>query len=236
MDKHTLAWCDLGTVPYRAAWELQARLVVARRQGLTGDLLLLLEHPPVYTLGRAGRVENLLVPVGWLRGQGAEVFEVDRGGNITFHGPGQLVGYPILDLTAWGRDLHRYLRGLEEVLIRALGAFGIAAGRKSGYTGVWVRDRKIAAIGVKLNSGWVSSHGFALNVSTDLRWFDYIIPCGIRGYGVTSLSAELGRRIPREAAIGPVVDAFGQVFGRPPVPVDPSSLADLLKDPALAAG
>ncbi len=231
MVKQTLAWCDLGTVPYQEAWELQGRLVAARRRGLIGDLLLLLEHPPVYTLGRGGRAEHLLAPVEWLRRQGADVFEVDRGGDITFHGPGQLVGYPILDLTAWGRDLHRYLRNLEETLIRALAAFGVAAGRKAGYTGVWVDDRKIAAIGVKLNSGWITSHGFALNVSTDLSWFDHIVPCGIRDYGVTSLAAELGRPVTRAAVVGPVVEAFGQVFDRLPVPLEP----DRLKDPALVA-
>jgi len=236
MGSAPLGWCDLGRVPYGEAWDLQVRLVAARRQGLVGDLLLLLEHPPVYTLGRAGRAYNIRVPVDWLRRQGAEVFEVDRGGDITFHGPGQLVGYPILDLTGWGRDLHRYLRNLEEVLIRALAAFGVTACRKAGYTGVWVRDRKIAAIGVKLNSGWITSHGFALNVATDLRWFGYIIPCGIRDYGVTSLSAELGRQIPREAAVRPVVDAFGEVFGRVPVRLEPGQLASLLADPALVAG
>lgn len=236
MGSLSFGWCHLGTVPYREAWDLQARLVAARRQGLVGDLLVLLEHPPVYTLGRGGRADNILVPLDWLRRQGAEVFEVDRGGDITFHGPGQLVGYPILDLTGWGRDLHRYLRNLEEVLIRALAAFGVAAGRKAGYTGVWVRDRKIAAIGVKLNSGWITSHGFALNVATDLRWFEYIIPCGIRDYGVTSLSAELGREIPWETALGPVVDAFGTVFGRMPVRVDPQSLVDLAGLPASAGG
>ncbi len=233
MAETALYWCDLGRIPYRETWELQARLVAARRQGLVGDLLLLPEHPPVYTLGRGGKAEHLLVPVGWLRRQGAEVFEVDRGGDITFHGPGQLVGYPILDLTAWGRDLHRYLRSLEEVLIRALAGFGLKAGRKPGYTGVWVGDRKIAAIGVKLNSGWITSHGFALNVSTDLRWFDYIVPCGIRDYGVTSLSAELGTPIPREAAIGPVVQAFGEVFGRTPVPAKP---AEIIEPHLLTAG
>ncbi len=219
MVEPVLYWCELGRVPYREAWELQVRLVAARRRGLSGDVLLLLEHPPVYTLGRGGKAEHLLAPIEWLRRQGAEVFEVDRGGDITFHGPGQLVGYPILDLSAWGRDLHRYLRGLEEVLIRALAVFGVRAGRKAGYTGVWVGDRKIAAIGVKLSSGWITSHGFALNVSTDLRWFDHIVPCGIRDYGVTSLSAELGMNLPREAAVGPVVEAFGQVFGRRPVPI-----------------
>ncbi len=227
MAEPTFYWCDLGKVPYREAWDVQARLVAARRQGLVGDLLLLLEHPPVYTLGRGGKAEHLRVSVQWLRRQGAEVFEVDRGGDITFHGPGQLVGYPILDLSAWGRDLHRYLRSLEEVLIRALAAFGLRAGRKAGYTGVWVGDRKIAAIGVKLNSGWITSHGFALNVSTDLRWFDYIVPCGIRDYGVTSVSAELGMNVSREAAMGPVVEAFGQVFGRGPVPVGVDKIISL---------
>lgn len=233
MAEAALYWCDLGTVSYRGAWELQARLVAARRQGLVGDLLLLLEHPPVYTLGRGGKAEHLLVPTGWLRRQGADVFEVDRGGDITFHGPGQLVGYPILDLTAWGRDLHRYLRSLEEVIIRALARFGLEVGRKPGYTGVWVGDRKIAAIGVKLNSGWITSHGFALNVSTDLRWFDYIVPCGIRDYGVTSLSAELGTSLPREVVIGPVVETFGEVFSRTPVP---AKLAEIVGPHLLAAG
>lgn len=179
----------LGRMAYRPAWELQRRVAAAVQQGSLPDTVLWVEHEPVYTVGRAARgsLGNLLWDRERLGREGIELYEVDRGGDITYHGPGQLVGYPIVDLNRRGRDLHRYLRDLEESLIRALAAgYGIAARRLPPHTGVWVGEEKIAAIGVKA-AHWVTQHGFALNVCPDLRHFAGIVPCGIRDKGVTSL-------------------------------------------------
>jgi lipoate-protein ligase B len=204
----------LGTVPYADALALQSALVRARRDGTTPDTLLLLEHPHVITLGSDAHAEHVLADDAERRLLGIELFEVGRGGDVTYHGPGQLVGYPILDLKPDRKDLHRYLRDLEAVLIDALTAFGVAAQRREGLTGVWTRGGKIAAIGVRVSSGWITSHGFALNVGTDLRYFDAIVPCGIPGESVTSLARELGRPVPMEDVQAAVADAFARVFGR----------------------
>ncbi|MCA3748969.1 MAG: lipoyl(octanoyl) transferase LipB [Rubrobacter sp.] len=201
-----------GLTPYAEAWELQRELVRRRRAGEIPDTLLLLEHPPVYTVGRAARdASNLGMGEEYLRSLGAEVFWSDRGGDATFHGPGQVVGYPIVRLKV--RDTHRYLRDLEEVVIRTIARYGLEGWRHPRYTGVWVGENKICAIGVKFSSGWIASHGFALNVSTDLSWFDRITPCGIREYGVTSLEKELGREVPLEEVEREVVARFREVFG-----------------------
>ena len=201
-----------GLTPYAEAWELQRELVRRRRAGEIPDTLLLLEHPPVYTVGRAARdASNLGMGEEYLRSLGAEVFWSDRGGDATFHGPGQVVGYPIVRLRV--RDTHRYLRDLEEVVIRTIARYGLEGWRHPRYTGVWVGENKICAIGVKFSSGWIASHGFALNVSTDLSWFDRITPCGIREYGVTSLEKELGREVPLEEVEREVVARFREVFG-----------------------
>lgn len=201
-----------GLTPYAEAWELQRELVRRRRAGEIPDTLLLLEHPPVYTVGRAARdASNLGMGEEYLRSLGAEVFWSDRGGDATFHGPGQVVGYPIVRLRV--RDTHRYLRDLEEVVIRTIARCGLEGWRHPRYTGVWVGENKICAIGVKFSSGWIASHGFALNVSTDLSWFDRITPCGIREYGVTSLEKELGREVPLEEVEREVVARFREVFG-----------------------
>lgn len=181
----------LGRVDYEAAWALQRALADDRRAGQLPDLLLLVEHPPTFTIGRGGSRAHLLAGPAELAALGAQVVEVDRGGDITYHGPGQLVGYPILDLLARGRDVHRYLRLLEEALIRALADLGLAAGRLPPHTGVWVGAEKIAAIGVKVSRG-VTLHGFALNIAPDLTHFAAIIPCGIRDKGVTALAHALG--------------------------------------------
>lgn len=202
----------LGRVPYREAWDLQRRLVERRRTRAIPDTLVLLSHPPVVTLGRAGTRDHLLGTAGELAARGVEVVETDRGGDVTFHGPGQVVGYPIVDLDGRGRDLHRYLRDLEETLIRALGAFRIDAGREPGLTGVWVAGAKIAAIGIRV-SRWISHHGFALNVDTDLTYFDLIVPCGLADRSVTSMQAVLGRTVQRDAVEAALVDAFEEVFG-----------------------
>ncbi len=199
-------------VPYAEAWELQRELVRLRKKDEIPDTLVLLEHPPVYTVGRAaGDASNLGAGEEYLRSLGAEVFWSDRGGDATFHGPGQLVGYPILLLR--DRDTHGYLRRLEEVLIRALADYGLEGRHHPEYTGVWVREKKVAAIGVKFSSGWITSHGFALNVSTDLSWFDRITPCGIREYGVTSLERELGHKVPLSDVEQRIVRHFYETFG-----------------------
>jgi lipoyl(octanoyl) transferase len=197
----------LGRVGYDRAWALQRELVAARFAGYAPDTLLLLEHPPVITLGRSGQAAHLLGSEEELARRGIEFVATDRGGDITFHGPGQIVGYSIVDLAARGRDLHRYLRDLEEVLIHALAEFGIVAGRVQGLTGVWVGDAKVAAIGIRV-SRWVTHHGFALNVDTDLTYFDLIVPCGIPDRRVTSMEALLGRAVDRNE----VEDALGRAF------------------------
>ncbi|MEP7082272.1 MAG: lipoyl(octanoyl) transferase LipB [Chloroflexota bacterium] len=187
----------LGTVAYEPTWELQEELAGQRRERSIGDRLLLLEHFPVYTVGRGGDESNLLATPERLRQLGARLIRVDRGGDITFHGPGQLVAYPIVQLHD-PLDLRRYVRTLEAAIIDTAGAFGVRAGRVDGLTGVWVDDqRKLAAIGVRVKRG-VTTHGLALNVNTDLRWFDEMIPCGIAGKGTTSLANELGHRVEME--------------------------------------
>ena len=207
---------DLGVRPYGETLEIQREL---RRRRLAGDLLedvlLLVEHPPVVTLGRGTRAASVPLAPGELRRRGVEVFEVERGGDVTLHAPGQLVGYPILDLRQHRRDLHWYLRSLEDVLIQALGGLGIEADRNPGRTGVWTSGRKIASIGIHVKQ-WVTLHGFALNVTTDLDLFDLIVPCGIPQVVMTSVAAELlregdSRLMPtvRERVVG----AFCEVFG-----------------------
>src|SRR6266481_468884 len=192
---------DLGTIGYAEAWELQKRVVAARKAGAIEDVLLLCEHSPVITLGRSGKRENLRASEHVLRQKGVEFHATDRGGDITYHGPGQIVGYPILNLGAIRRDVVWYVRMLEEAMIQATAELGVAAKRVEGKTGIWVRyenaEEKLAAIGVHI-SRWVTSHGFAYNVSTDLRYFDLIVPCGIADSKATSLERLLGRSVRRE--------------------------------------
>ena len=210
---------------YGPAWDLQKALLRARVEQEVPDVLLLVEHPPVYTIGRRGGDEHLLVGPTFLESKGAEVFHIDRGGDITFHGPGQLVGYPILDLTDHRRDVHWYLRQLEESLIRTLAEFGIRAGRQEGLTGVWIGDEKVAAIGIKV-SRWVTMHGFALNVTTDLRYFDYIVPCGISDKRVTSMERLLGRPVSLSEVARVYVRAFGELFRLRPRNVSLTALVE----------
>jgi lipoate-protein ligase B len=185
--------CDLGTMPYAEALELQRAAARARISGaLSEDLLLLAEHPPVVTLGRASKEKHLLASPTFLESRGVELFEVERGGDVTFHGPGQLVGYPIVDLKRHKQDLHWYLRRLEDVIIGALAPFAITGERSTGFTGVWTGGRKIASIGVHARD-WVTWHGFALNVTTDLSYFDLMVPCGIAEVQMTSIAHELNR-------------------------------------------
>jgi lipoyl(octanoyl) transferase len=204
----------LEKVPYAEGLDLQADLVGRRRSDGIPDTLLLLEHPHVITLGTGTHADNILVSAEERARRGIELYQAGRGGDVTYHGPGQLVGYPILDLKPDRCDLHRYLRDLEEALILALGDLGLSAGRRPGMTGAWVGDRKLAAIGVRVSSGWITSHGFALNVSPDLSYFGAIVPCGIREYGVGSLAEELGRSVTREEVETVVVSRFCEVFGR----------------------
>jgi lipoyl(octanoyl) transferase len=200
---------EAGLVSYGEALEWQRQLAEDRIAGrLSHDVLVLLEHPPVVTLGRNSHAAHLLQPAG------IEVFEVERGGDVTFHGPGQLVGYPILDLRAYKQDLHWYLRTLEQALIETLGILDIPAERNPGFTGVWTRGKKIASIGIHVKQ-WVTWHGFALNVTTDLAHFDRIVPCGIRGVVMTSVDREGGRGKGEglwQESVGAVVKGFQKVF------------------------
>ena len=215
---------ELGRIGYAEAWALQKRLVAARKAGAIEDVLLLCEHPHVITLGRSGKREHLLASEELLRERGVELHPTDRGGDITYHGPGQIVGYPILNLGAIRRDVVWYVRTLEEAMIRATAELGLAAGREQRKTGVWVtakkdstpeeeeQSEKLAAIGVHI-SRWVTSHGFAYNVATDLRYFDLIVPCGIAGRKATSLEKLLGRSVERAEIAPRLVRHFGELFG-----------------------
>lgn len=227
MNERQLLVVDLATMPFAAALELQRAAARARISGEIGqDLLLLVEHPPVITLGRSSKAHHLLASPEVLATRGVELFEVERGGDVTFHGPGQLVGYPIVDLKRHKQDLHWYLRQVEEALIRSLLPFGIVAGRQAGQTGVWTEGRKLASIGVHARD-WVTWHGFALNVTTDLTYFDLMVPCGIADVQMTSVARELPPDHPAVDALGAhvrgrVAEAFAAVFqlGQSPVPAD----------------
>jgi len=203
---------QLGLIEYAEALELQRKLVAQRKTKQIPDTLLLLEHPHVYTLGRNASRQNLLFSEERRQSLRAQVYETDRGGDVTYHGPGQLVGYPIFDLTQHRRDVSWYMRSLEEVLIWVARDFGLEAGRSAGAPGVWLGGEKLVAMGVHL-SRWITSHGFALNVNTDLSYFNWIVPCGLPGKGVTSLAKLLGKKISMEAVIERVVAHFGRVFG-----------------------
>ena len=224
----------LGRIEYQRAWRLQQRLAESRLRRRAPDTLLLLEHPPTYTVGRRGGEGEFLLDPGELEAKGASVHWVDRGGSVTFHGPGQLVGYPILDLSRWRPDIDAYLRALEEVLIRAIRELGAEAGRSPGDTGVWIGGDKVAAIGVKM-SRWVTTHGFALNLSCDLRWFDHIVPCGLAQRGVTSLERAAGVCVSTEDMARRVCRHFGAVFERQMIWVRPAESGSR-GDPAIASG
>jgi lipoyl(octanoyl) transferase len=200
----------LGRMGYEEALEYQREVA---RQRITGaipeDVLILVEHPPVVTLGRSSKEKNLISTPAFLASKGVELFEVERGGDVTFHGPGQLVGYPIIDLKRHRQDLHWYLRSVEEALIRTLGEYGIPGERSTGFTGVWTNGRKIASIGVHARD-WVTWHGFALNVTTDLSYFDFIVPCGIAGVEMTSIATE---RPELTLALDTVEDVMASKFG-----------------------
>jgi len=210
---------DLDLTDYKYCWELQQNIFNLRVAGRISDVLLLSEHNHVYTLGKSSDNAHLLAGETELKSTGADVFHIDRGGDITYHGPGQLVGYPIIDLNNYYLDTHRYLRDLEEVIIKTLKDFGINGHREENYTGVWVGSDKIAAIGVKV-SRWITMHGFALNINTNLSYFDRIIPCGIFHKGVTSMERILGNKLLIQDVIDSVSSRFGEVFGIHTIIVD----------------
>lgn len=218
---------ELGFLPYSEAWDIQeeyfSNTIAVKRQNrqldssiLTENHLLLVEHPPVFTLGKSGKIDHLLLKEEVLKSKGIAFFKTNRGGDITFHGPGQLVGYPILDLDNFFTDIHKYLRYLEEIIIKTLSDFGLNSARSDGETGVWLDldtpfARKICAMGVRA-SRWVTMHGFALNINTDLSYFDYIVPCGIQGKGVTSIAKELKREVDPSLVKAAVLKNFSEVF------------------------
>ena len=206
-----LTYSDLGTIDYKDAWDLQKNLLNSRRKNEIDDILLLLEHPNTYTLGKTADRNNLIAQSKFLDQKKISVYDIDRGGDITYHGPGQIVGYPIIDLAGWNKDTHKYLRAIEEVIIKTCGNFNISAERNEEYTGVWIGDNKIAAIGIKV-SRWITMHGFAFNVNTDLSLFDGIIPCGIKEKEVTSLQKELDKTIDINEVKTFILKNFTEVF------------------------
>ncbi len=207
-----LLYCNLGLIDYMEAWDLQKEISESRYNKKINDVLFLLEHPHTYTLGKVADRKNLVSSEDYLIKNKISVYDIDRGGDITYHGPGQIVGYPIIDLNEWQKDTHKYLRALEEVIIHTCAFYGLNCGRVPKYTGVWIGDRKIAAIGIKV-SRWITMHGFAFNINTDLSLFSGIIPCGISDKEVTSLSKELGERIEINEVKSLLVKNFKEVFG-----------------------
>lgn len=225
IDQRVLEWSYLGRLDYRPAIALQEHRRERLRSGEAGEALLLLEHPHVYTLGRNANRDDILADVGWLRTRGVEVVECDRGGQVTYHGPGQLVGYPVLDLNPDRRDLRRYVRDLQEVLVRVLAEFGLSAEPRSKRSeiGVWVEGRKVASLGVHVRR-WITTHGFALNVNTDLSYFASIVPCGLQGVEMTSVSELTGRTVPLEDLADLCAQHLAEVFHRRPLAVSPELL------------
>ena len=202
---------DLGLVGYDKAYDLQKRLHKFRREGRIDDVLILLEHEPVVTMGRGGKRDNILVSDEFLQSKGIRVFEIDRGGDVTLHCPGQLVGYPILDLKIHGKNIHKYLRNLEEVIIRSLKVYEIDGQRIENHTGVWVGEKKIASIGIGIK-GWVTFHGFSLNINSDLSYFSLIRPCGFESRMVTSMSEILGSPVEPKDFHHQLIKQFAEVF------------------------
>jgi len=207
------AWIlNLDIVPYEKAFELQKRLVQMRSQDVINDILILLEHPPVFTVTRKATLDNILASPDELKEKGISVCKTNRGGDITYHGPGQLVGYPIMDLKDYGKDLHKYIRTIEEMIISVLMDYGISAHRDKIHPGVWVGNEKIAAIGIAVKSSWITMHGFALNINPDLNHYALIVPCGISDRGVTSLSKLLGKPISQKEVRQKLIQHYQDVF------------------------
>jgi lipoyl(octanoyl) transferase len=225
-----------GLVPYEEALRLQKRIEAARQEDRVPDVLLLLEHYPVYTKGRRTQPGELAMGEDWYRMQGIEVCETDRGGAVTYHGPGQLVGYPIVSLRPYGDNVHEYVRRLERLMTGSLAAYGVDAEVIDGLTGVWVggappAGRKVGSIGVHVSRG-VTTHGFAVNVNNDLQPFEWVVPCGIENVRMTSLCREFGTQVDMDACMDVVTEGFGEIYGREPVATNPDALTALLGDPA----
>jgi lipoyl(octanoyl) transferase len=207
------AWIlNLETVPYEEAFELQKRLVKMRAQDTINDTLILLEHPPVLTVTRKATLKNILVSPEELEEKGISLCHTNRGGDITYHGPGQLVGYPIMNLKAHGKDLHGYVRNIEEIIIKLLKDYTITAHRDKNNPGVWVGEEKIAAVGIAVKSSWTTMHGFSFNINPDLSHYSLIVPCGISDKGVTSLARLLGKTISRKDVCEKLIQHYGEVF------------------------
>jgi lipoyl(octanoyl) transferase len=225
-----------GLLPYEEGLALQKRVEAARQADEVPDVLLLLEHYPVYTKGRRTQPAELAMGEDWYRMQGIEVCETDRGGAVTYHGPGQLVGYPIVSLKPYGDNVHEYVRRLERLMTDSLASYGIDAEVIDGLTGVWVgggppEGRKIGSIGVHVSRG-VTTHGFAVNVNNDLQPFEWVVPCGIEGARMTSLCREFGSQVDMDACMDVVTERFSEIYGREPVETTPEGLAELLAEPA----
>lgn len=210
-EARKLVYCDLGLFDYKDAWDLQKSIHQQRVENKIDDVLFLLEHPHTYTLGKVADKKNLVGDEKYLNENKISVYDIDRGGDITYHGPGQIVGYPIISLTNWKMDTHKYLRAIEEVIIKVCSEYGLNGRRVDKYTGVWIEDRKICAIGIKV-SRWTTMHGFAFNVNTDLKLFNGIIPCGISDKDVTSLSKELNKEISLKEVKEKIIHHFMNEF------------------------
>ncbi len=210
MEKR-LTVCDLGFIDYKEAWDLQKEILELRSQNKIDDIFFLLEHPNTYTLGKIADKKNLIGSEEYIAQNKISVYDIDRGGDITYHGPGQIVGYPIINLNSWQLDTHKYLRALEEIIIKTCEYYGLTAVREPKYTGVWIENRKIAAIGIKV-SRWITMHGFAFNVNTDLSLFNGIIPCGISDKEVTSLQKELGSEVDINEVKNLLIRNFEEIF------------------------
>jgi lipoyl(octanoyl) transferase len=211
MENRNITYCDLGLIDYQEAWILQKEIFDLRYKNEISDVLFLLEHPNTYTLGKVADKNHLISSSQYLEENKISVYDIDRGGDITYHGPGQIVGYPIINLDEWERDTHKYLRALEEVIMRVCTEFGLIANRNSSYTGVWIGNKKIAAIGIKV-SRWITMHGFAFNANTDLSLFQGIVPCGITDKEVTSLKKELGEELDLNHVKEMIFKYFIEVF------------------------
>ncbi len=228
-----LVYIDLDTIDYKEAWDLQKEVFELRYKKFIPDVLFLLEHPHTYTLGRTADSAHLIGSKEYLSENNISIYDIDRGGDITYHGPGQIVGYPIIDLSEWFKDTHKYLRGLEEVIIRTCAEYGIKGIRDKEHTGVWVGDRKIAAIGIKV-SRWITMHGFAFNINSDLSLFSGIIPCGIHEKGVTSMLNETGIRTDINEVKDKLKHHFAEFFGYDSVKT--RIIEDLLSSPQTLKG
>ncbi|HEX9251774.1 MAG TPA: lipoyl(octanoyl) transferase LipB [Ignavibacteriaceae bacterium] len=210
-DAKKLVYCDLGLIDYKDAWDIQKSVHQLRIENKIDDVLFLLEHPHTYTLGKTADKENLVGDKKYLDENNISVYDIDRGGDITYHGPGQIVGYPIISLTNWKQDTHKYLRAIEEVILRVCTEYNLTGSRVEKYTGVWIENRKICAIGIKV-SRWITMHGFAFNVNTDLKLFKGIIPCGISDKEVTSLNRELNKEIRLNDIKEKIIHHFDDIF------------------------